>query len=131
MSYQAINFQQTFDLFSEQWTANVFSEMNDNQFKVVELEGDFVRHSHPETEEAFIVIKGWLRIDFRESAVEIDAGEMFVVPKGVVHKPYAEREVKLMLVEPRDVLNTGDQVSERAAQNDAWIRRATTALEIV
>lgn len=121
MSYQTINFQQKFGLFTEQWSPKVIAEMNDYQFKLVKLQGDFVWHSHPKTDETFIVIEGKLRIDFREGAVEIGAGEMFVVPKGVEHKPYAEREVKLMLIEPRGTLNTGDQVNERTAQNNIWI----------
>lgn len=121
MSYQTINFQQKFGLFTEPWSPKVIAEMNDYQFKLVKLQGDFVWHSHPKTDETFIVIEGKLRIDFREGAVEIGAGEMFVVPKGVEHKPYAEREVKLMLIEPRGTLNTGDQVNERTAQNNIWI----------
>jgi len=121
MSYRAINFEQKFGLFKEQWAPKVIAEMNEYQFKVAKLEGDFIWHSHAETDETFIVVEGRLRIDFRDGAVEIDAGEMFVVPKGVEHKPCAEHEVKLMLIEPRGTLNTGDQVNERTAQNDVWI----------
>ena len=95
--------------------------MNDYQFKVVKLKGDFVWHEHNETDETFIVIDGSLRIDFRDGAVIVQAGEMFVVPKGIEHKPYAEEEVKLLLIEPRGVLNTGDNGGERTAQNDVWI----------
>ena len=95
--------------------------MNDYQFKVVKIEGDFVWHSHADTDETFIVLDGVLRIDFRDGAVQIGAGEMFVVPKGVEHKPYAEGEVKLLLVEPCGVLNTGDQGGERTMLNDVWI----------
>ncbi|HUA97390.1 MAG TPA: cupin domain-containing protein [Terracidiphilus sp.] len=121
MSYRAINFEQKFGLFKEQWAPKVIAEMNEYQFKVAKLEGDFIWHSHAETDETFIVVEGRLRIDFRDGAVEIGAGEMFVVPKGVEHKPCAEHEVKLMLIEPRGTLNTGDQVNERTAQNDVWI----------
>ena len=71
--------------------AKVIAEMNDYQFKIVKLEGDFIWHDHKDTDETFIVLDGVLRIDFRDGAVEIAAGEMFVVPKGVEHKPYAER----------------------------------------
>jgi mannose-6-phosphate isomerase-like protein (cupin superfamily) len=99
----------------------VIAEMNDYQFKVVKIEGDFVWHSHADTDEAFIVLDGELRIDLREGAVVVGRGEMYVVPKGVEHKPYAEREVKLLLIEPRGVLNTGDQAGERTAMNDVWI----------
>ena len=95
--------------------------MNDYQFKVVKLQGDFIWHDHKDTDETFIVIEGDLRIDFRDGAVHVQAGEMFVVPKGVKHKPYAENEVKLLLIEPRGVLNTGDVGGERTAEQDVWI----------
>src|SRR3954453_20418333 len=92
---------------AEQWSPRVVAELNDYQFKVVRIEGDFVWHDHPETDEAFIVLKGELRIDFRDGAVRIGPGEMFVGPKGVEHKPFAAQEVKLRLIEPRGILNTG------------------------
>lgn len=121
MSYSAINLQQKFGLFNEQWQPKVVAEMNDYQFKVVKLQGDFVWHDHPDTDETFIVVEGTLRIDFRDGAVKIAAGEMFVVPKGVEHKPFAEQEVKLLLIEPKGVLNTGEAGGERTATNDIWI----------
>ncbi|MEI2645746.1 MAG: cupin domain-containing protein [Candidatus Competibacter sp.] len=121
MQYQAISLQEKFGLFSEQWQPKVIAEMNDYQFKSVRLEGDFVWHSHEDTDETFLVIEGALRIDFRDAAVNVGAGELYVVPRGVEHKPYAEREVKLMLIEPRGVLNTGAQGGERTARNDVWI----------
>ena len=121
MAYEAINFAQKFGLFDEQWQPKVVAEMNDYQFKIVKIEGDFVWHDHKETDETFIVLEGELRIDFRDGAVTVKAGEMFVVPRGVEHKPYAASEVKMMLIEPRGVLNTGDQGGARTAQNDVWI----------
>ncbi|WP_237886473.1 cupin domain-containing protein [Pseudomonas sp. PGPR40] len=117
----AINFAEKFALFSEQWAPKVIAEMNDYQFKVVKIEGDFVWHAHADTDETFIVLEGELRIDLREGAVVVRQGEMYVVPKGVEHKPYAEREVRMLLIEPRGVLNTGDQNGERTAINDVWI----------
>ena len=86
-----------------------------------EAEGDFIWHDHESTDETFIVLEGTLRIYFRDGAVHISAGEMFVVPKGVEHKPYAEHEVKLLLIEPRAVLNTGHEGGDRTAENDVWI----------
>jgi mannose-6-phosphate isomerase-like protein (cupin superfamily) len=121
MGYEAINFGQKFGLFVEQWQPKVIAEMNDYQFKIAKLQGDFIWHDHKDTDETFIVLDGVLRIDFRDGAVQIAAGEMFVVPKGVEHKPYAEHEVKLLLIEPRGVLNTGDRGGDRTAQNDVWI----------
>ena len=121
MNYEPINFKRKFSLFNEQWTPKVVAEMNDYQFKVVKLQGDFIWHDHKDTDETFIVVEGTLRIDFRDGAVHLSAGEMFVVPKGVEHKPCAEDEVKLLLIEPRGVLNTGDEGGDRTAQNDVWI----------
>ncbi|MFQ3789548.1 cupin domain-containing protein [Halomonas sp. A29] len=121
MDYKAIDIQQKLGLLNEQWSPRVIAEMNDYQFKVVKLEGDFVWHDHPETDEVFLVIKGNLRIDFRDGAVNLAAGEMFVVPKGVEHKPFAEQEAEVMLIEPRGVLNTGQAGGERTAENDVWI----------
>jgi mannose-6-phosphate isomerase-like protein (cupin superfamily) len=121
VNYKPINFQQKFGLFNEQWLPKVVAEMNDYQFKVVKLQGDFIWHDHKETDETFIVVEGDLRIDFREGAVHVSTGEMFVVPKSVEHKPYAEHEVKLLLIEPRGVLNTGHEGGDRTAANDVWI----------
>jgi len=121
MGYQAINFRQKLGLFAEQWQPKVVAEMNDYQFKLVKLHGDFIWHDHKDTDETFIVVEGQLRIDFRDGCVQISAGEMFVVPKGVEHKPCAEHEVKLLLIEPRGVLNTGHEGGERTAVNDIWI----------
>ena len=121
MHYEPINFRKKLALFSEQWQPKVIAEMNDYQFKVVKFKGDFIWHDHQDTDETFMVIEGTLRIDFRDGAVHVSAGEMFVVPKGVEHKPYAEDEVKLLLIEPRGVLNTGHAGGERTAQNDVWI----------
>jgi mannose-6-phosphate isomerase-like protein (cupin superfamily) len=88
MSYRAINLGEKFGLFTEQWQPKVIAEMNDYQFKIVKLEGDFIWHDHNSTDEMFIVLEGVLRIDFRDGAVHVSAGEMFVVRKGVKHKPY-------------------------------------------
>ena len=121
MQYQAVNLQHKFGLFDDKWRPKVVAEMNDYQFKIVRLEGDFVWHDHKDTDETFIVLDGTLRIDFRDGAVHVSSGEMFVVPKGVEHKPYAENEVRLMLIEPRGVLNTGHEAGERTAANDVWI----------
>jgi mannose-6-phosphate isomerase-like protein (cupin superfamily) len=121
MRYRAINFRDKLGRFAERWQPKVVAEMNDYQFKLVKIEGDFVWHDHKDTDETFIVLEGSLRIDFRDGAVEINAGEMYVVPKGVEHKPYAEREVKMLLIEPRGVANTGHEGGERTAPNDVWI----------
>jgi mannose-6-phosphate isomerase-like protein (cupin superfamily) len=121
MQYQAINLQRKFSLFHDQWAPKVVAEMNNYQFKIVRLQGDFVWHDHPDTDETFLVLEGTLRIDLEDGQVELSAGEMFVVPRGVRHKPFAAGEVKLMLIEPRGVHNTGSEGGERTAQNDVSI----------
>lgn len=119
--YQSLNFAEKLSLFDEQWSPKVIAEMNDYQFKVVKLQGDFIWHDHLDTDETFIVLEGQLRINFRDGQVLVSQGEMYVVPKGIVHKPFAEHEVKLLLIEPRGVLNTGHEGGGRTATNDVWI----------
>ena len=117
-----INFQDKLAKFSEHWTPKVIAEMNDYQFKLVKIQGEFVWHNHSDTDEVFIVIEGSMKIEFDEETVELNEGEMYVVvPKGVQHKPYAENECKVMLVEPKGVVNTGESDSELTADNDVWI----------
>lgn len=118
---QAINFAAKLALFDDRWQPRVIAQMNDYQFKLVKIEGDFVWHSHADTDETFIVLSGRLRIDFRDGAVHLGPGEMYVAPRGVEHKPFAEGEVRMLLVEPCGVRNTGDQGGERTAVNDLWI----------
>lgn len=120
-TYQAINLKQKAALIPGQWLPRVVAELNDYQFKVARIEGDFIWHDHAETDEAFIVVEGELRIDFRDGAVTLGPGELFVVPKGAEHKPYAAKEVTLLLIEPRGVTNTGSSGGERTAENDVWI----------
>jgi len=119
--YQPIRLREKLGLLPDKWQPRVVAEMNDYQFKVVRVEGDFVWHDHQDTDEAFLVIEGELRIDFRDGSVTLNAGDLFVVPRGVEHKPYAAQEVRLMLIEPRGVLNTGAEGGERTAQDDVWI----------
>ena len=117
-----VNFEEKLSKFSEQWTPKVIAEMNDYQFKLVKIEGEFVWHEHPDTDEAFIVIEGSMSIDFEDgSSVELESGEMYVVPRGVRHRPCAEAECRVMLVEPKGVVNTGESDSELTAPNDEWV----------
>jgi mannose-6-phosphate isomerase-like protein (cupin superfamily) len=120
-TYTAINFAEKLTKFSDQWQPRVIAELNDYQFKIVRIEGDFIWHDHPATDEAFIVLEGVLRIDLPDGAVSIGPGEMYVVPKGIKHKPYAASEVKMLLIEPRGTLNTGEEGGERTAKSDLWI----------
>jgi len=121
MDYQPVNFQDKLAKFFEHWSPKILAQMNDYHFKVVKVQGEFVWHDHPETDEVFIVLKGQLEIQFRDGSVVLNEGEMFVVPKGVEHKPVAEEECHVMLVEPIGTVNTGDVVDEKTAPNDVWI----------
>ncbi|MFG6095669.1 cupin domain-containing protein [Leptothoe sp. ISB3NOV94-8A] len=121
IKYTALNFQEKLAKFSDRWSPKVIAEMNDYQFKLVKVKGDFVWHAHKDTDEVFIVVDGQMIIEFRDGAVELSTGEMFVVPKGIEHKPHAEKECHMLLIEPRGVVNTGDTVGEKTAQNGIWI----------
>ena len=116
-----INLYSKFDKFGDYWSPKVIAEMNDYQFKLVKIEGEFVWHQHEDTDEVFIVINGTMHIEFDDHTQTLEAGEMLVVPKGVRHKPYAEDECCVMLVEPRGVVNTGEAEGELTAENDVWI----------
>lgn len=121
MNDQPINFQEKLQSFSELWSPKIIAQMNDYHFKVAKVQGEFIWHAHPETDEVFIVLKGKLEILFREASVLLNEGEMFIVPKGVEHKPVAGDECHILLVEPAGTINTGDVVDEKTAPNDIWI----------
>ncbi len=116
-----VNFTEKFALFDDQWTPKVIAQMNDYQFKLVRLQSEFVWHEHTDTDETFIVLEGSLVIDFKEGSITLNAGEMVVVPKGCLHRPRAETEVKLLLVEPVGAVNTGDALSVLTAPLDDWL----------
>ncbi|TYS18659.1 cupin domain-containing protein [Rossellomorea vietnamensis] len=121
MTLEPVNLKEKLSKLSDHWSPKVIGEMNDYQFKLVKIQGDFVWHEHKETDEVFFVIEGEMMIEFRDGMVSLRKGEMFVVPKGVQHKPYAERECHIMLVEPRGVVNTGEAGGELTAENDKWV----------
>ena len=124
---EAIDLGRKLEAVDGYWQPRVVAEMNDYQFKVVKLEGDFIWHAHADTDETFLVLDGELQIDIRggpsaQSTLSLRAGQMAVIPKGVEHRPRALREAKVMLIEPRGVVNTGDGArSERTVENDQWI----------
>ena len=118
---EKINLEQKFSLFSEHWTPKIVGELNGQHVKIAKVKGEFVWHDHPDTDEVFVVIEGSLNIEFRDGMVSLESGEMFVIPKGVEHKPSASSECKIMLIEPQGVINTGDTNSELTAKNDVWV----------
>jgi mannose-6-phosphate isomerase-like protein (cupin superfamily) len=119
--YRAINFQDKLARFSDHWAPKVVAQMNDYQLKLVKIQGEFVWHSHADTDEVFIVLEGRMRIELRDGGVDLGPGEMFVVPKGIEHKPSAPDECRILLVEPNGVVNTGDAGGTKTAPNDVWI----------
>ena len=116
-----INLKEKLSKFSDHWSPRVIAEMNNYQFKLVKIKDDFVWHSHEDTDEVFIVIDGKMNIEFEDKTILLEEGEMFVVPRGVKHKPYSEEECKIMIVEPKGVVNTGKEGGELTADNDVWI----------
>lgn len=125
---QTIDLAQKISQINGHWQPRVVAEMNDYQFKVVKVQGDFQWHLHADTDETFVVLDGELRIEHRaspdgdHSVIVLRTGQMAVVPKGVEHRPCAENEVQLLLIEPRGVVNTGDGAKgERTVENDQWV----------
>jgi mannose-6-phosphate isomerase-like protein (cupin superfamily) len=121
MKYQSINFEEKLKKFSEHWSPKVIAQLNDYHLKLAKVQGEFVWHDHLETDEVFIVVKGHLDIFFRDGKVSLNEDEMFVVPKGVEHKPVAVEECHILLIEPAGTVNTGDILDKKTAPNDIWI----------
>jgi mannose-6-phosphate isomerase-like protein (cupin superfamily) len=106
---EKVNLREKLDGFSDHWAPRVVARLNDLEVMVVRVEGEFVWHAHPETDDVFLVLDGELDIELRERTVTLGPGELFVVPKGVEHRPVARRgEVRMMLIEPAGTPNTGD-----------------------
>ncbi|MCP4370199.1 MAG: cupin domain-containing protein [Deltaproteobacteria bacterium] len=121
MDYTPINLQEKFAEFSDHWSPKIIAQMNDYHFKLVKFICEFVWHNHDDTDEVFIVLDGEMSIQFRDGRVALKSGEMFVVPKGAEHKPSADKECKIMLVEPVGTINTGDSGGELTAKENVWI----------
>ena len=121
MKYQVVNFKDKLSKFSEHWSPKIIAQMNDYHFKLAKVQGEFVWHDHPETDETFLVIQGKLELLFRDGKVTLHEGEMYVVPKGIEHKPVAEEECHILLIEPAGTINTGNVVDEKTAPGNIWI----------
>ena len=121
MSQSAINLREKLGLFSDHWSPKVIAELNDYQFKLVKLEGEFAWHKHDDTDEAFLCIEGEVDIQLRDGCVRLTPGDLYIVPRGIEHKPTASSECSCLLIEPRGVVNTGDGPDEMRAENDIWI----------
>ena len=121
MLSKKINFKKKYSKFSKYWSPRIIAEMNDYQFKLAKIKGEFIWHDHKDTDETFIVIKGEMILKFRNGEVKLSEGEMYVVPKGVEHKPCAENECKILVIEPKGVINTGDLKSELTINKELWV----------
>ena len=108
-----INLADKFSLFYEYWTPKLVGELNGQQLKIAKLSGEFIWHHHEDADEMFLVIKGQLQIEFRDKLIELQEGELLVVPKGVEHRPVAKEEVWVLLIETAGTLNTGNVVDEK------------------
>lgn len=121
MSETAINLKEKFTKFSDFWSPRVIAELNDYQFKLAKFKGEFVWHDHADTDEMFLVVEGSMSIEMADKTITLSPGEMYVVPKGVRHKPFATEECHVLLVEPRGVVNTGEAGGALTAENDKWV----------
>ena len=121
MGIKAINLEQKFAKFQEHWSPKIIAQMNDYHFKLVKIQGEFVWHNHDETDEVFIVIDGKMSIAFPDGKVDLQKGEMVVVPRGVEHKPFAENECAVMVIEPAGTVNTGNAGGDRTVETLHWI----------
>jgi mannose-6-phosphate isomerase-like protein (cupin superfamily) len=121
MEYAKINLKEKLGKFSDQWAPRIVSQLNDYHIKLVKVQGEFVWHDHLETDELFLVLKGSLEIRLRDGKVKLDEGEMFVVPKGIEHKPVAENECHVLLIEPVGTVNTGRTENALTAKENIWI----------
>jgi mannose-6-phosphate isomerase-like protein (cupin superfamily) len=121
MDQHPINFAAKLNLFSEFWSPKIIAQMNEYHFKIAKIQGEFVWHSHPETDETFIVIHGKMQIHFREGAINLEEGEMFIVPMGVEHKPVAKQECHILMIELAGTINTGDTGGQRTIEETVWI----------
>lgn len=121
MNLTAINFQEKLAKFSEYWSPKIIAQMNDCHFKLAKIKGDFVWHSHSDTDEVFMVLGGNMTIEFHDGKVELHTGEMVVIPRGLEHKPHAREECQIILVTRLGTVNTGNTRGDLTVEESAWI----------
>ena len=111
-----VNLAEKLASFSDHWAPRIVARYNENEVRLVKVEGEFIWHSHDDTDELFLVIEGELDIELRDRTVQLQAGVLFVVPRGTEHRPISRRgETKLLLLDPRDMPNTGDEATATKA----------------
>jgi mannose-6-phosphate isomerase-like protein (cupin superfamily) len=112
-----VNIAEKLSFFKDFWNPKIVGELNGQQVKLVKLMGEFVWHSHEKEDELFYVLRGQLRMEFRDRSIIVDENEFIIVPKGIEHRPVAENEVSVMLFEPDTTLNTGNTKGELTREN--------------
>lgn len=118
---KVINLKEKFSLFKDHWSPKILTEFNGQQLKIAKVKGEFVWHDHSNEDELFLVIKGKLNIAFKDRTIELNEGEFYVVPRGIEHKPFADDECHILLLEPSSTRHTGE-VKDTITQNDQdWI----------
>jgi mannose-6-phosphate isomerase-like protein (cupin superfamily) len=121
MVYVSVNLKDKLSKFSDHWRPRIVSQFNNYHIKLVKVKGEFTWHDHPKTDELFLVLDGSLDIHLRDGIVKLGAGEMFVIPKGMEHKPFAEKECHILLIEPVGTINTGNLINDMTVQDNIWI----------
>jgi mannose-6-phosphate isomerase-like protein (cupin superfamily) len=121
MELRTVNLREKLAKFDELWSPRIIAQMNDLHLKLAKIEGEFVRHTHSETDEVFLVLRGAMRIEFEGLDLDLEQGELCVVPRGVAHRPVADKVCEIMLIEPAGTVNTGDAGGEQTLSEDIWI----------
>lgn len=121
MNTAVVNLFRAMDALEELWQPRVVARINDTDLRIARIRGEFIWHSHDHTDELFMVLRGRMQIEMPEKTVTLEQGDVFVVPRGVRHKPVAEQDCWILLIEPSETINTGDVISSRTAPLDRWI----------
>ncbi|MDJ0839588.1 MAG: cupin domain-containing protein [Acidobacteriota bacterium] len=117
---QRIDLAEKFSLFTDRWQPRIVAELNGQHVKIARIQGEFIWHDHPDEDEMFFVVKGAFRMELRDRSVELSQGDMFVVPRGVEHRPVADEECWIMMIEPKGTVNTGAAGGERTVEAE-WV----------
>jgi mannose-6-phosphate isomerase-like protein (cupin superfamily) len=121
MENSVVNLQEKLTKISEHWSPGIIARLNDYHLKLAKVKGEFVWHSHPETDELFLVLEGQLNIELEDGPVTLREGELYVVPRGVVHRPVADEECHILLIEPAGTVNTGDTEGDFTLVEEQWL----------
>ena len=116
-----INLKKKFTKFNDYWSPKIIADFNNQEIKLVKVKGNFISHKHNETDEVFIILNGKLNIEFEDETIVVNEGEMIVIPRGKSHKPYSEEECKIILIERRNTVNTGDKKNDLTSPKNIWI----------